>query len=184
MGHWAPPELISAALTGEAAAAESLIKVIWPRCFQLAATLVGDVNLAQDAAQEACIIVHHKITSLRYCEAFDSWVYRIVVREAGRIRRRCKAVESSMYGQGFGAESTATLDVWRALADLPPALRDVTVLFYFDDLKSEEIAKILHLPHSTVRTRLTRARERLRGLLYNYSNEPQPSGEGVRNHAF
>ena len=44
------------------------------------------------------------------------------------------------------------LDVWRALSALSPELRDVTVLFYFDDLKSEEIAAILRIPHATVRT--------------------------------
>lgn len=69
-----------------------------------------------------------------------------------------------------GAADTASIDIWRALAELPPALREVTVLFYFDDLKTEEIAGILSIPHATVRTRLARARERLRALLGDYSD--------------
>ncbi|MGZ3497072.1 MAG: RNA polymerase sigma factor [Vulcanimicrobiaceae bacterium] len=183
MGRWAPPELISAALTGDESAAERLVEAIWPACFTFAAAVIGDWNLAQDAAQEACIIVHQNITSLRYGPAFDSWLYRIVIRESGRVRRRHAASGPSMYAHGFGSDVTATMDVWRALADLPPVLRDVTVLFYFDDLKSDEIAGILHIPHATVRTRLARARERLRGLLDNYGNEQQSRHHEVKKHA-
>ncbi len=77
-----------------------------------------------------------------------------------------------------------TVDVWRALAKLSPELRDVTVLFYFDDLRSNEIAGILRIPHPTVRTRLARARERLRGLLDNYVDEPGPKHQRIKQHAF
>jgi RNA polymerase sigma-70 factor (ECF subfamily) len=76
------------------------------------------------------------------------------------------------------------VDVWRALATLSPELRDVTVLFYFDDLKSEQIAAILGLAHSTVRTRLARARERLRGLLDDYKDAPLPAHLEAKQHGF
>jgi RNA polymerase sigma-70 factor (ECF subfamily) len=183
MKRWAPPDLISAALAGEAAAAQDLIRAIWPPCFRLSATLIGDTNLAQDAAQEACIIVHEKIRTLRHAEAFDAWLYRIVLREAARVRRRNAALSPSPYAAGFEHDDTASVDVWRALAELPPVLRDVTVMFYFDDLKSEEIAHILRVPHATVRTRLGRARDRLRGLLQDYDIAPQAVRLEVKNHA-
>ncbi len=84
MARWAPPELVSAALTGDEAAAERLIAAVWPGCFRLAATIIGDRNLAQDAAQEACVIVHRQIRKLRNVAAFDAWLYRIVMRESAR----------------------------------------------------------------------------------------------------
>lgn len=183
MGPWAPLELVSAALRGDAVAAEDLIRTIWPRCFRLAATLVGDLSLAQDAAQEACIIVHHKLAGLEHVQAFDSWLYRIVLRESNRVRRRNAPLKPPIYGRGFGGELDVSIDVWRALGHLPPVFRDVTVLHYFDDLKSDEIASILNIPHATVRTRLARARERLRGLLHDYANDPQLSGQEVKHHA-
>lgn len=82
MARWAPPELVSAALTGDEAATEQLIAAVWPGCFRLAATIIGDWSLAQDATQEACVIVHRKIRSLRAIEAFDAWLYRIIMRES------------------------------------------------------------------------------------------------------
>lgn len=182
MGRWAPAEIVSAALRGDDAAAERLIGAVWPGCFRLAASVLGDRALAQDAAQEACVVVHRKIRTLRSAEAFDAWLYRIVMRESARVRRRNPAArEQPAELAAAGAETTA-VDVWRALASLPPDLREVTVLFYFDDLKSEEIAAILRVRHPTVRTRLARARERLRGLLDDYRDEPAPARLEMKHH--
>lgn len=56
MPRWAASELVSASLTGDSVAAE-LLAAIWPGCFRLAATVIGDSGRAQDAAQETCVIV-------------------------------------------------------------------------------------------------------------------------------
>lgn len=183
MTRWASPEIVSAAIAGQASAADRLVSTIWPACYRLAASLIGDTALAQDAAQEACVIVHRKIRGVRTVEAFDAWVYRIVARESSRVRRRFHTPETPAYENGFTSDSTASMDVWRALGELSPQLREVTVLFYFDDLKTEEIARILSIPHATVRTRLARARERLRSTLGDYALEPQAIVREVKQHA-
>jgi RNA polymerase sigma factor (sigma-70 family) len=165
MTRWAPEDLVAGAIAGQESANEQLMAVIWPACFRLAASLIGDCALAQDAAQDACVIVHRKIRTLKNAAAFDAWMYRIVTRESSRIRRRQTADNRSAYDQGISADTTEAMDVWRALAALSPPLREVTVLFYFDDLPTDEIAGILGISHATVRTRLLRAREHLRPLL-------------------
>ena len=175
MARWAPPEIVSAALTGDEAAAEKLVAAVWPGCFRLALTVLGDRSLAQDAAQEACVVVHRKIRSVRSAGAFDTWLYRVVMRESARVRRRNAVARDAPFERSFGSDDTTAVDIWRALATLSPELREVTVLFYFDDLKSERIGEILGVPHATVRTRLARARERLRGLLEDYRDEPLPA---------
>jgi RNA polymerase sigma-70 factor (ECF subfamily) len=183
MPRWAPPDIVSAALTGDAAAAEQLVAAVWPGCFRLAATVAGDRSLAQDAAQEACVIVLRKVRGVRSAEAFDAWLYRVVMREAGRVRRRhAVAGGDQLLEQQLGRDETAAVDVWRALATLSPELRDVTVLFYFDDLKSEQIASILGIPHATVRTRLARARDRLRGLLGDYCDDARSAHLEMKHH--
>jgi RNA polymerase sigma-70 factor, ECF subfamily len=163
--RWAPEDLIAAAITGRDSAAEQLLAAIWPACFRLAASLIGDRALAQDAAQDACVIVHRKVRTLRNPGAFDAWMYRIVARESSRIRRRYTSVSLPSNDLVISDDCTEAMDVWRALAALPPQLREVIVLFYFDDLPTDEIARILYIPHATVRTRLSRARDRLRPLL-------------------
>ena len=183
MTRWASEDLVGQAIRGDANAAERLITAVWPACFRLAASLLGDYNLAQDAAQEACVIVHRKIKGLRDARAFDTWLYRVVTREASRVRRRTGPQNLPSYEQGFTLEPGVGIDVWRALADLPAQQREVTVLFYFDDLKTEDIAVVLGIPHATVRTRLARARERLRLILGDYGFEPQASTKEVTQHA-
>jgi RNA polymerase sigma-70 factor (ECF subfamily) len=184
MPRWAPPDIVSAALRGDEAAAEQLVSAVWPGCFRLAATVIGDRSLAQDAAQEACVIVHRKVRSVRSAGAFDAWLYRIVMRESARVRRRHEAATQQTFEQSFAGDDAVAMDVWRALAALSPELRDVTVLFYFDDLKSEQIAAVLGVAHPTVRTRLARAREHLRGLLDDYRDEPLTPHLEAKQHGF
>lgn len=184
MTRWAPEHLISAAIAGREFAVERLIAAIWPACFHLAASLIGDRTLAQDAAQEACVVVHRKIQTLKSASAFDAWMYRIVARESSRVRRRHTSVNPQSYQRGFGPDTTEAMDVWRALAALSPQLREVTVLFYFDDLPTDEIAGILRIPHATVRTKLWRARARLRSLLGDYDIGTGAVAREVKQHAF
>ena len=185
MTRWASVEDVSGAMTGDEAARDRLVHVIWPACFRLAAAIIGDRHLAQDAAQEACVIVYRKVQRLRKAGAFDAWLYRIVMREAARARRRFQIGNPLSLASEASSSDASFIDVWRALADLPPELRDVVVLFYFDDLKSEAIATALGVPHATVRTRLMRARERLRILLGDDDDEKLRIAHGeIQQHAF
>lgn len=183
MTSWAPTDLVSAALTGDEEAAEQLIDAIWPRCFRLAATILGDRDLAQDAAQEACVVVHRKIRSLRATGAFDAWLYRIILREAARVRRRHGVLAQPVEAAQFASDDPTRVDVWRALTELTPAFREVTVLFYFDDLKTDVIASILGVRHATVRTRLARSRVLLREILGDYQDRLDSSSPEVPQYA-
>ncbi len=170
MGRWATPEAIASARTGSESAADELIAAIWPACFRLATMVLGDRGLAEDAAQESCVTVYRKVHRLRSVDAFDAWLYRIVMRESALARRRFGQV-SEQRERGTTGDGTIALDVWHALDELSADLRDVTVLFYFHDLTGEEIATALHVSHGAVRMRLSRARERLRVLLADYDFE-------------
>jgi RNA polymerase sigma-70 factor (ECF subfamily) len=183
MGRWASPELVSTALQGDVSAVEQLVAAIWPGCFRLAATVLCDRNLAEDAAKEACAIVHRKVRSLRNADAFDAWLYRIVMRETAKVHRKNETFGDRIPEIGVEADGATTIDVWQALRTLSPRLREVTVLFYFDDRKSEEIAGILRIPHSTVRTRLNKAREHLRNVLGDYGNTPASTGLEAKHYA-
>jgi RNA polymerase sigma-70 factor (ECF subfamily) len=172
MGRWASPEVIASAVTGNAAAVEALLVAIWPACFRLATMVTGDRGLAEDAAQETCAIVCSKVRGLRRVDAFDAWLYRIVMHESAQVRRRAGQV-AEQAEQFLVSDETISVDVWRALGELSPDLREVTVLFYFHGLNGEEIAAALRVSHGAVRTRLSRAREKLRAILGDYDFEPR-----------
>jgi RNA polymerase sigma-70 factor, ECF subfamily len=181
MGRWAPPDAIASAIAGSDTALDELVAAIWPACFRLATMVTGDRGLAEDVAQETCVTVYRKLRSLRRVDAFDAWLYRIVMRESARVRRRAGQV-AERADQVAAGDGTIALDVWRALGELSAELREVTVLFYFHDLTGEEIAAALRVSHGAVRMRLSRARERLRVLLGDYDFEAR-TGYKVMNYA-
>ena len=55
----------------------------------------------------------------------------------------------------------------REVMKLPPHYKDAIILYYYEDYKTNEIAKILHKPHSTIRNHLSVARKLLKGVLEN-----------------
>ncbi|MDQ2681559.1 MAG: RNA polymerase sigma factor [Candidatus Eremiobacteraeota bacterium] len=178
-----PIEVIEAAKDGGSAQIELLVETAWPDAYRLALAIVGERQRAEDAAQEACIILYRTISSLRTPAAFRSWFYRIVVREASEIKRRGIRTEPASQSIVPTADETASIDIWRALSALPHNLRTVVVLAYFEDLKSREIASILRIPDATVRFRLMIAKRRLRPLLGNaYEPATHPVNE-VRTNA-
>src|SRR5215472_16377142 len=119
MTRWAAVEVVSGAMTGDDGARDRLITQIWPACFRLAATILGDRHLAQDAAQESCVIVYRSVRRLRKAGAFDAWLYRIVMREAARVRRTSRSADPLPLESETQTGDTSFIDVWRALANLP-----------------------------------------------------------------
>lgn len=157
--------LVEAARRGSPLDIDRLLEAVWPVAYRLAYSVVGDQQTAQDAAQESCVLLYRTIASLRDPGAFRAWFYRIVVREASRLKRRHVELKVRKEPAPQIEDRTTAFDVWRALSTLPQHLRDVIVLRYFEDLPSREIASILRINDGAVRFRLMAARRRLRPLL-------------------
>jgi len=167
-----PVEQIEAARAGDPSDIDRLIETIWPDAYRLARAILGESHAAEDAAQDACVIVYRTISSLREAAAFRVWLYRIVVRAASEIKRRRARRESEIVDVATSSDESIRIDVWRALATLPPGLRTIIVLRYFEELSSREIAAVLRIPDGTVRFQLMIGRRRLRPLL---AETPPPS---------
>lgn len=175
-----PDETIEAARAGGAAEVERLMETAWPDAYRLAFSVLGNAEAAQDAAQDACVTMYRAIGSLRSSAAFRVWLYRIVVRAAMEVQRR--GTQPAPQTAVPSADTELTIDVWRALNALPPKLRAVVVLRYFEGLNSREIASVLRVPDGTVRFRLASAMRRLRPLLSD-TDERFPKAGQVRTNA-
>lgn len=178
-----PAELIEAARTGDAQPIERLVETVWPDAYRLARAILGDPDGAKDAAQEACIALYRGISALRSTAAFNVWFYRVVVREALRVKRHMPASEPLPDSFANTHDDAGAIDVWRALNTLPQKLREVVVLRYFEDLPSRDIAAILQTSDGTVRLRLMLARRRLRPLLSDLPFHHNHNVREVQSHA-
>ncbi len=146
----------------------SFIQAIWPQAYRVAFSVLRDHGLAEDAAQEACAIILDAMPKLRAPQAFNVWLYRIVVRTAlsiGKKQRRDEQFALEIAASTEPAESLVKIDVMRALDRLTPRQRAVVALHYYAQMSSREIAKVLAIPDSTVRFHVMNAKKILEPLL-------------------
>jgi len=139
--------------------------------------MCGDVNLAEDAAQEAFIRAWQHLHSYRPRSLFRNWVYRIATNAAlDVLRREREAVDIDglpLEASDEGPEATVEGKeqgerVRQAVLALPPASRAVLILREYEGLAYQEIADTLNIPIGTVMSRLNYARDRLRESLSRY----------------
>ncbi len=138
--------------------------------------LLGDRHHAEDAFQAVFLVLARRARSIRDPDLLGNWLYGVALRTArkarGRLVRRRKNEEGSSMsrpdaGSGEPADQPAIdREQAEALHDeidrLPVAFRLPVVLCYFEGLTVEEAARQLRWPHGTVRSRLARARDKLR----------------------
>jgi RNA polymerase sigma-70 factor (ECF subfamily) len=143
------------------------------RIFRIARAILRDDAEAEDAAQEAWVLAWRNLHQFEGRSSFGSWVGRIVAREAmARARRRRLVLldgteEETMDASVPDPERSAGRGEARALLEqaidrLPEPFRAVFVLREIEELSVAETAELLDVPAETVKTRLHRARRRLR----------------------
>lgn len=125
-------------------------------------------SLAEDASQETFIRAWKAIDTLNEGETEKAWLLKIAAntcrsmmksrayRNMERITAKEDAPEAGMYDQ------SPDHSVYEAVIALPDKYRLPVVLCYYQGLSTQEAAIALHLPGATVRTRLARARARLK----------------------
>jgi len=165
VSDWDPD--VGRAKNGDPDALDRLLRAYWPRAFRLALGITRQPSTAEDAAQEALMLVAGRLAALRDPAAYPAWSKRIAVNAATSAarRRRDHATIEDAPTATFEDEIADRVDVLRALGTLPLWLRIPLVLRYVEGLSSREIGRILGAPPATIRFRLVIARRRLAAAL-------------------
>lgn len=131
-----------------------------------------DKDLAQDAAQETFMKAYSRLSSYKEKSSVNTWLSAIAINTCKNIMRtkafKCKVVsieDMSVADTYTMQENESDISVSEAVSSLPEALRSVILLRYYQDLKIEDIAKILKLPQTTINYRLLKAKSLLREKL-------------------
>ena len=179
-------QIVERALAGDADAFGEIVRRWERRIYALAYGILGREEDARDAAQETFIAAFRNLSGFRGEAKVSSWLHRIAVNQCITRQRRAKVRgETSLEGaaEDNGAQFAAppgespariveglerTDAVRRAVAALPPDLREVLVLKEFEQLTFQEIADTLAVPLSTVKSRLYTALKQLRPRLEKF----------------
>ena len=141
--------------------------------FRLAKSILHNDSDAEDASSEAVLKAYHNLNTLKSFASFKPWIFKIVINEAYSIANRRKRM---VYIEDLEVEDlneTVTKDLkdvselWSVVNNLDEEFRTITLLFYYEDMSIKDICKTLEMPTGTVKSRLARARQKLKVLLAN-----------------
>ena len=181
-------ELVRAAQRGDDSAFEELVRTYEKRVYHLALRMCGNVDDAYEVAQEAFLSAWKGMRFFRGDSSFSTWLYRLTSNAAIDFLRRQRR-QGGSDGVSLDDEDTflevadpapsphqqaERLELRDALARglgaLSPEHRQVLLLRELQDLTYEEIAAALELDLGTVKSRIARAREKLRKYLVASGN--------------
>lgn len=138
-----------------------LIHIYTKDMYRVALSILMNDEDAADAIQDAILACWEKIHTLKQPQFFKTWLTRILIHKCYDIRKSGEKITYLDRYEEKAEEDHYNLEFKEALALLSEKYRIVMILFYSEGYKTDEIAEILHIPKSTVQTRLKRGREKL-----------------------
>ena len=177
---------------GDAGAFELIVGWYGDLLFGTALLMLGDRGEAEDAVQDAFVSSWRGIGTFDATRPLRPWLVRVLVNEVlQRQRRKVLPVAAAGDERLAGLESReagperVAERAWErremagALEALPVEAARVVVLRYFSELSIAEVGEALGVPEGTVKSRLHRALQALRGLLAGSELAPTRSGGGA-----
>jgi RNA polymerase sigma-70 factor (ECF subfamily) len=189
---------ITALQAGDRAEFARLVEIYSNRIYRLAIKMLQNQQDAEDILQETFIKAYKALPHFEGRSSLSTWLYRIATNEALMFLRRKYPDQISIEqpsdedeeqapfevvdwcclpeGELMSAEARANLE--QSVEALPQSLRVVFLLRDVEGLSTRDAAEILDLSETAVKTRLSRARLRLRELLSAYYRDRMPFGKG------
>jgi RNA polymerase sigma-70 factor, ECF subfamily len=188
-------DLVRRYLSGDRAAFAALVERHERRVFNLALRMTGREEDARDAAQDAFLTVLRKLSSFRGEAAFTTWLHRVTVNACYDLLRKRQRAPLLDRGEDdlprvepppvpdHADLSDLSIDVQRALMQVPEDFRAVMILHDVHDLPQEEVAAIVGVPVGTVKSRLHRGRVALARAMGVERTSPRGPDAGEREGA-
>jgi RNA polymerase sigma factor (sigma-70 family) len=175
-------ELVERVKRGLTPAFEELVRRYQGISMRLALSILGNKEDAEEAVQDSFVRAYKGISRFREESKFPTWLYRIVYNTCySRLKRRKAFTDVSVVEDRYderllqaaddaGEQGTGTFEevidaVREALLKLPQRYQTVLTLFYMENFKIGEIARIMMIGESSVKVRLYRGRMMLRDVI-------------------
>lgn len=177
--------LLRRACKGDVQAFEELMQSHESRIYAIALRMMGNREDAQDCAQEAMVRIYRAMGSFNGQSALATWIYRITMNTCLDELRRRKARKvtslDSLVDNGWSPTDTGDTPeehglrvekqnaLNQAIQSLPDDMRAAIILRDVKGYSYDEIASILDANVGTIKSRISRGREKLREILSKQS---------------
>ena len=147
------------------------------KMYKTAISILKNEDDANDAIQDALYSAYKNYENLKDKKLFVTWLIRILINKCYDIINKNKKVVyidddstiENTYGKSDTYDVENSLD-W-VLNKIDKDLKEIVVMYYYDELSVTEIADILEIPNGTVKSRLSRARSQISEIMKKEEGE-------------
>ena len=153
---------------GETQAIEDFVRKYYPRVLRYCHLHIRDDGYAEDLTQETFARFFHTLSQYQHYGKAANYLYVIAGNLCRDYHRKPEEILTEELPEQLVYQMETLdlrLDVHRALEQLSPELREVTILYFFQELKQKEIARILDIGLPLVKYRIRRAKDLLEQLI-------------------
>lgn len=145
--------------------------------FRMVYMHIGDFHKSEDITQEIFIKIYRNLSKFRGESSIYTWIYRITINAIRTYGKRNKAVADTIsvdyiedipdddWDEDKLIEGLQNSSVMSLIQKLPDKYKEVLILYYYQDLKIEDICSIVNEPDGTVKSKLHRGRNMLKDML-------------------
>jgi RNA polymerase sigma-70 factor (ECF subfamily) len=156
---------VSDAVKGDKDAFARLIHNNKVSMYRIAKNILKNEYDIEDAIGNSLLKAYENISRLRKNDSFKPWLLRILINECYLLIKKSRRESVSLELDTACEDRYRNFELIEAVKSLEEGQRIVTILFYYEDMSIKEIAKTLCVPEGTVKSRLGRAKERLKNLI-------------------
>ena len=170
--------LVKRAIKGDRQAFEKLMDIYFDRLCREAYIRCKYEEDVKEIVQETIYKAYRNIRSLKEPQYFKTWLSRILINVANDYLRNKGMVDLELDETSYVKEVVIEdkieikIDLYNAIDELEDKYKDAVILRYIDDLKIEDISKLLDRPVNTIKTHLRKALKDMKKMLKEgYFNE-------------
>ena len=163
-------ETIKKAKQGDADKIGQIILENMQTLYRVAFGILKNDDEIYDAISATTVKVFENIHTLKKEEYVKTWITRILINECYKICNKNKKIiylENVQQKNLVHNDTHEELEFKNLIRNLNDELKEIVILYYFEDFSIKEISKIIKIPEGTVKTRLSRARKKLQKTILN-----------------
>ncbi|MEK8126465.1 sigma-70 family RNA polymerase sigma factor [Paenibacillus filicis] len=174
-------DLVLQAQAGDREAFIQLMREIEVQLYRTAWAIVKQEEDCADALQETMLNAFKSLQALKEPSYFKTWIFRILINVCNQIlKKRARTLPFADLPNVVSPSSEyEKIDLWDAVDRLEDKQRLVIVLHYFEDMPLSQVGEVLDLSLEAVKTRLHRARIKLKDSIRTPDDKELIHGESI-----